>query len=509
LDVSECTDLVHDFDCSFNQLTSLDVSKNTKLRNLDCSSNQLTSLILGTKSSLFVLRCNFNEIANLDMENCPQLTEAFSKGEKTDHETWIHYHIHIYKGSYEMDLDYELDVDKATKVLTSVPKPTVTLSPTPMVSSTPTETPTPVPTVTPIMTSTPVLTNTPAPTVTSVPVTTQPIPTSGSVSTNTPAPTVTPVPVTTQPIPTSGPVSTNTPAPTVTPVPVTTQPTPTSGPVSTNTPAPTVTTVPGVPAPTITLTPVPTEAPTIGDFVERLYTVALDRKSDPDGKKYWVDEIKNGKKTGGECAHFFLIDAPEFLNRGLSDEDFVETLYKTFFDRASEAAGKTFWVNSIKTKKMSREDVIGGFIDSTEWCNICATYGVKSGAPNAKSEVASQNAINFATRLYTCCLGRDPEEKGLEYWSLALTNLEKTGCEAAGFFFTSDEFVGFKLKNDEYVRRLYTTFMDRDPEDSEIAYWVGEIVKGTQTKESVIAFFGQSPEFTNICKTYGIDRGTI
>ena len=105
-----------------------------------------------------------------------------------------------------------------------------------------------------------------------------------------------------------------------------------------------------------------------------------------------------------------LIEAPEFLNRGLNEDDFVETLYLTFFDRASEAAGKKFWVDGLKSGKLTREDVIMGFIDSKEWCNLCADYGVKSGAPTAKAEHASKNAINFATRLYTECLGREPEE---------------------------------------------------------------------------------------------------
>ena len=153
--------------------------------------------------------------------------------------------------------------------------------------------------------------------------------------------------------------------------------------------------------------------------------------------------------------------------------------------------------------------MVNDFIESTEWCNVCATYGVKSGAKYHKAEFASKNAIHFATRLYTCCLGRAPEEGGLKYWSLALTNLEQTGCSAAKEFFTSEEFVSFKLKDDEYIRRLYTTFMDREPDASEVAYWAGEITKGTQTRASVLAFFGQSEEFTKICKKYGIDRGTI
>ena len=90
----------------------------------------------------------------------------------------------------------------------------------------------------------------------------------------------------------------------------------------------------------------------------------MNREAEKAGKDFWVNEIISGNRTGGDCAHFFLIEAPEFLNRGLSDDDFVETLYKTFFDRDSEAAGKSFWVGELKSKRMSRQDVIGGFIDS-------------------------------------------------------------------------------------------------------------------------------------------------
>ncbi len=281
-------------------------------------------------------------------------------------------------------------------------------------------------------------------------------------------------------------------------------------PTPTNTPTP----KPDDPTPTPkpddpTPTPIPDKEPSIADFVERLYTIALNRASEPEGKAFWVKEIEDGNRTGGDCAYFFLIEAPEFKNRGLSDEDFVETLYKTFFDRASEAEGKAFWVGQLKNKTMTRDQVIMGFIDSKEWCNVCADYGVKSGAPTAKAERASKNAINFATRLYTCCLGRTAEDGGLKYWSLALTNLEQTGCSAAKEFFTSTEFVNLKLKDDEYVKRLYKTFMDREPEAGEVSYWTGEIAKGTQTRSSVLAFFGQSEEFTNICKKYGIDRGTM
>ena len=256
-------------------------------------------------------------------------------------------------------------------------------------------------------------------------------------------------------------------------------------------------------------TPDQQKDPTFEDFVERLYVVALGRASEKAGKDFWVSKVESGEYNGADCARYFLLDAPEFMNRGLSDEEFVETLYKTFFDRESDAAGKKGWVDAIKTGKMTRAIVVENFIESTEWCNVCATYGIRSGAQWHKAEFASKNAISFATRLYTCCLGREPEKKGLLYWSLALTNIEQTGCSAAKEFFKSQEFSNLNLKDDEYLRRLYTTFMDREPEASEVAYWAGEIAGGRQTRDSVLAFFGQSEEFTAICKKYGIERGTI
>ena len=253
----------------------------------------------------------------------------------------------------------------------------------------------------------------------------------------------------------------------------------------------------------------PSDDPTFEDFVERLYTVALDRESDPEGKAFWVKQVVEEGKTGADCARFFLLDADEFMKRNLSVDDFVETLYATFFDRESDEGGKKGWVDAISSGAKTRAEVVNDFIESTEWCDVCATYGVKSGAQYHKATKASKNAINFATRLYTCCLKRDAEDGGLKYWSLALTNLEKTGAEAAQFFFESEEFAGFNTSDKEYLLRLYTTFMDREPAESEIEYWIGEIAGGRQTRHSILAFFAQSPEFTSICKKYGIDRGTI
>ena len=262
--------------------------------------------------------------------------------------------------------------------------------------------------------------------------------------------------------------------------------------------------------PTSSPTSTPTSNPTtIGgtfeDFVERLYVVALGRASETEGKAHWCKVVGNGSYSGADCARFFLT-SPEFNGRNLNNEEYLKVLYKTFFDRdaAADPDGFNFWLSKID--EWGRGRVLEGFIDSTEWCNICASYGVKSGAMTAKATVASKNATAFASRLYTECLGREPEEGGLKYWSLSLTNLERTGTQAAKEFFYSPEFKDKGLNDDEYVERLYKTFMGRPSDTEGKSHWLNQLSSGAMNRDQVFDFFSTCDEFTGICKDYAIDR---
>ena len=241
-----------------------------------------------------------------------------------------------------------------------------------------------------------------------------------------------------------------------------------------------------------------------GDFVERLYLVALNRQSEKEGKDFWCLHVGNGELTGAACAKEFLL-SKEFQDRKLSDEEFVKVLYKTFFDRNAEEDpnGYSFWLNTLK--KEGRDKAVEGFINSEEWCNLCAAYGVKSGSNYVKASDASQNAISFATRLYTECLGREPEQEGLKYWSLGLTNHELTGTQAAKEFFYSAEYKNKNLGDSEYLDTLYKTFMGRDPESEGKAYWMEKLGAG-MSRDEVFNSFSGSQEFTQICKDYAIER---
>lgn len=70
---------------------------------------------------------------------------------------------------------------------------------------------------------------------------------------------------------------------------------------------------------------------------------------------------------------FFQSD--EFLRRDLNDADYVETLYETFLDRASEPDGKRYWIEKLGAG-MDRNTVLEGFSKSQEFADILAAYGL-------------------------------------------------------------------------------------------------------------------------------------
>ena len=64
-------------DCSSNELTTLDVSKNTALTELFCSWNHLTSLDVSMCTALVSLNCKDNALKSLNVNNCTALTTLY------------------------------------------------------------------------------------------------------------------------------------------------------------------------------------------------------------------------------------------------------------------------------------------------------------------------------------------------------------------------------------------------------------------------------------------------
>ena len=115
----------------------------------------------------------------------------------------------------------------------------------------------------------------------------------------------------------------------------------------------------------------------VTSFVSRLYTKMLGRTYDIDGLNHWCAIIlANTSKTNVlNVALDGFMHSSEFLNKNLSDMEFVKVLYRTFLGREFDAAGLEHWVGLLAAG-MGRDQVASGFAYSQEFAEIMASYGL-------------------------------------------------------------------------------------------------------------------------------------
>ena len=114
--------------------------------------------------------------------------------------------------------------------------------------------------------------------------------------------------------------------------------------------------------------------PDVTAFVARLYTVALNRRFDVAGLESWVSQLLDKKLTPEQVAKGFF-GSQEFVNRGLSNSEFVAVAYRTLLDREPDASGYEAWVKALD-EGASRKKVLDGFAHSEEFAALCASYGL-------------------------------------------------------------------------------------------------------------------------------------
>ena len=115
--------------------------------------------------------------------------------------------------------------------------------------------------------------------------------------------------------------------------------------------------------------------PGIAQFVYRLYNVALGREGEAGGINDWTTKIAKKEWTAEEVATTGFFDSAEFQEKALTDREFLDILYATFFDRAADEGGLASWTAHLNAG-MPRREVILGFSKSEEFINILKSYGV-------------------------------------------------------------------------------------------------------------------------------------
>ena len=240
----------------------------------------------------------------------------------------------------------------------------------------------------------------------------------------------------------------------------------------------------------------------VKSFVEHMYTVALGRGSDTDGLAYWCKELAGNKQNAADIAYGFFFST-EYKQKNRSNEQFVDDLYETILGRKADPEGKAAWVKALKNGR-SRESVLAGFVNSTEFSGMCDEYNIPRGTMEEDgSSICNSGVRSFVLRNYTKALGRKGETTGVEDWCNSINKKKMTPAAVAESFFQSQEFKNRKLSDEEYVEVLYETFLGRGSDPEGKAFWLS-CLKDGKTRDDIIKGFSGSKEFSQIVADFGL-----
>lgn len=216
--------------------------------------------------------------------------------------------------------------------------------------------------------------------------------------------------------------------------------------------------------------------------VMRLYDATLDRQPDQAGLDVQIRALATGATTLQALANAFVASS-EFQSRygTLSNQQFVEQLYRFCLDREGDAAGIAVQVNALNTGT-SRAALVVAFSESPEHRTLTQPI------LNRGLWVADEKALQIA-RLYDATLDRLPDAAGLA-GQLAALNGGTSLLQLAANFVGSAEFQARygALSNQQFVEQLYRFCLDREGDAAGIAVQVNALNSGTSRAQLVLAF---------------------
>ena len=235
------------------------------------------------------------------------------------------------------------------------------------------------------------------------------------------------------------------------------------------------------------------------DFIERFYQNIMGRTADSGGMTTWLNTIQNESATKVALGFF---KSQEFINKNLTNEQFVDILYQTLFDRQGDTDGRNNWINQLNSGT-SQDVVMYGFFNAQEFKNLADRFGVTAIRAEDQLNTGTTGVNGYVNRFYTLVLNRNADTSGFNDWTTQLNSGTKAGGDIAKGFFNSQEYLNRGLDNSTFLDICYKAFFDREADSGGKSDWTTKLSQG-YTKDQILDGFIDSQEFINLANNYGI-----
>ncbi len=250
---------------------------------------------------------------------------------------------------------------------------------------------------------------------------------------------------------------------------------------------------------TFALNDVRDENPYTTQFVARLYQNVLGRKFDEKGLQSWVYKIRYLGQTAADVVSGFT-DSGEFMGKNPDNYSYVTTLYRGVLGREPSEQEVSKWVGVIEDG-YSKKYVLGCFIRSQEFADICQKAGIYSGSINTGMRDAYPAISRFVISSYRP-LGRMPSDTEVSNRvSQLVGNL--TGPQAVRGIFNSAEYANLGTSDETYVYDIFNAALGREPSQEEFDVFYNALESG-RSRYDLLGDLLSIDEFANRCTNAGI-----
>jgi hypothetical protein len=234
-------------------------------------------------------------------------------------------------------------------------------------------------------------------------------------------------------------------------------------------------------------------------LVTHYYQSILRREPDAGGKTFWNGEATRVSGLGANVneawyalAMTFYTSA-EYAAFGRDNTGYTTDLFNTFFNRAPDPAGLSFWSGQLDLG-LPREVLLASFMFSPEFVSF---------AQGIFGNTAARAEVNTVVDFYRGLLARLPDTGGFNFWVQQFHTAQCQGgpavfaqVEAISSGFTnSAEYAARGRSASQYVGDLYNSFLRRGGDLAGVQFWINQINTGGKTREQVRQAFVGSPEF--------------
>ncbi|MBR2823428.1 MAG: leucine-rich repeat protein [Clostridia bacterium] len=247
----------------------------------------------------------------------------------------------------------------------------------------------------------------------------------------------------------------------------------------------------------------------IADFVNAAFSGFWARTATFGERLEWAELLRDQARSAADLIDA-LMNSANFTNRGLSDADAINAVYRGLLDRDVDSTGLADNQTLMDQEHgLSIYYVARNLSQSGEFVNRCAARGILTGLlPLRESRDQSPSTTAFVCRCYLNLLGRKFDIPGLNNWTNALLRREQFGASLVGGFIRSQEFTNMGLSNKEAIRRLYKAMLNREPDAAGWQDWQ-DLMKEGVSIDRVAYGFVASPEFEFLCQQYDVAPGML